>query len=212
MAKQAAKKKVAKAAPAKKVAATEVMTGRSAAWFAAVTASLERNTGKTLDHWVKIARTCPETAPQKRRIWLKENYGLGANRAAQIFGAAFQGGPTWDQPDALLDLLWKDKNSRAIYDAVVKLVRKELPQAIIGPRKTFVTFSRGIQFMGILPAKDGKAEMGLPLPVSTSKRLTPMKNGRPWAEKHTAILVLSSPKEVDAEVKRLLKLAWDRVS
>jgi hypothetical protein len=54
--------------------------------------------------------------------------------------------------------------------------------------------------------------MGLPLPVSTSKRLTPMKSGRPWAEKHTAILLLSSPKDVDAEVKRLLKLAWDRVS
>lgn len=31
---------------------------------------------------------------------------------------------------------------------------------------------------------------------------------RPWAEKHAAILLLSSPKEVDAEVKRLLKLAW----
>jgi hypothetical protein len=178
----------------------------------AVTASLQRDTGKTLDQWVKIAKTCPETAPRKRRLWLKENHGLGANRAAQIFSVAFPSGPSWDQPDALLDLLWKDKNGRAIYDAVAKMARKEFPAVIIGPRKSFVTFSRGIQFMGILPAKDGKAEMGLPLPVSTSKRLIPMKSGRPWAEKHTAILVLSSPKEVDAEVKRLLKLAWDRVS
>lgn len=210
MAKQAAK--AAKKAAVKKAPATQVMTGRSAAWMAAVTASLERDTGKTLEQWVRIAKTCPETTPQKRRIWLKEKYGLGANRAAQIFAAAFQGGPSWDQPEALLDLLWKDKNSRAIYDAVVKLVRKELPQAIIGPRKTFVTFSRSIQFMGILPAKDGKAEMGLPLPLSTSKRLSPMKSGRPWAEKHTAILVLSSPKDVDAEVKRLLKLAWEKVA
>ncbi len=92
-----------------------------------------------------------------------------------------------------------------------KMVRKEFPQVIVGPRKTVVSFSRGIQFAGILPAKDGKAELGLPLPVSTSKRLTPMKGGRPWAEKHTAILVLSSPKDVDAEAKRLLKLAWESV-
>jgi hypothetical protein len=49
----------------------------------------------------------------------------------------------------------------------------------------------------------------LPLPVSTSKRLSPMKS-RPWAEKHTAILELASPKEIDAEVKRLLKLAWEK--
>jgi hypothetical protein len=208
MAKQAAK---AKKAPAKKVAATEVMSGRSAAWMAAVRASLERDTGKTLDQWVKIAKTCPESTAQKRRLWLKENHGLGANRAAQIFSVAFPSGPTWDQPDALLDLLWKDKNGRAIYEAVAKLVRKAFPEVIIGPRKSFVTFSRGIQFAGILPAKDGKAELGLPLPVSTSKRLTPMKSGRPWAEKHTAILVLTSPKEVDAEVKRLLTLAWDKV-
>lgn len=211
MAKQAAKKKVAKKAPVKKAAAAQVMSARSAAWMAAVTASLERDTGKTLDQWVKIAKTCPETAPRKRAQWLKEKYGLGVNRAAQIFSAAFQGGPSWDQPEALLDQLWKDKNGRAIYDAVAKMVRKEFPEAIIGPRKTFVTFSRSIQFAGILPAKDGKAELGMPLPVSTSKRLTPMKSGRPWAEKHTAILVLSSPKEVDAEVKRLLKLAWEKV-
>ncbi len=211
MAKQAAKKKVAKA-PAKKVAASEVLSGRTAAWMAAVRASLERDTGKSLDQWVKIAKTCPETTPQKRRLWLKENHGLGANRAAQMFSVAFPSGPTWDQPDALLDLLWKDKNARAIYEAVAKMVRKEMPEAIVGPRKTFVSFSRGIQFAGILPAKDGKAELGLPLPLSTSKRLTPMKSGRPWAEKHSAILVLSSPKEVDAEVKRLLKLAWDRVA
>ncbi len=204
--------KAVKKAPAKKVAATEVMSGRTAAWMAAVAASLERDTGKTLDQWVKIAKTCPETAPRKRAQWLKEKHGLGVNRAAQIFSVAFPSGPTWDQPDALLDLLWKEPEGRAIYEAVAKMVRKEFPTAIIGPRKTFVSFSRGIQFAGILPAKGGKAELGLPLPLSESKRLSPMKGGRPWAEKHTGIVLLSSPKEVDAELKRLLKLAWEKVA
>jgi hypothetical protein len=179
--------------------------------MAAVAASLERDTGKTLDQWVKIAKTCPETAPKKRAAWLKQKYGLGVNRAAQIFSVAFPAGPTWDQPDALLDLLWKEPEGRAIYEAVAKMVRKEFPAAIIGPRKTFVSFSRDIQFAGIIPLKGGKAELGLPLPLSESKRLSPMKK-RPWAEKHTAILVLSSPREVDAEVKRLLKLAWAKVA
>jgi hypothetical protein len=203
-------KKTAKKAPATKAAASAVMTGRSQKWMEAVTASLERDTGKTLEQWVRIAKTCPETAPRKRAAWLKDKYGLGVNRAAQIFSAAFPAGPTWDQPDALLDLLWKDKSARAIYDAVAKMVRAEFPEAIIGPRKTFVSFSRNIQFAGIIPAKDGKAEMGFPLPSSASKRLQPMKRGRPWAEKHTGLLVLSSPKEVDAEVKRLLKLSWEK--
>ncbi|MEZ5972730.1 MAG: DUF4287 domain-containing protein [Hyphomonadaceae bacterium] len=187
--------------------AKSVLTERQQKWFASVEASLERDTGKSIAEWVKIAKKCPETAPRKRTQWFRENYGLGVNRIAHIVSVAFPDGPSWDEPDALLDQLWKEKEGRAIYDAVAKLVRKEFRDAVIGPRKTFVSFSRKIQFAGILPARGGKAELGLPLPLSASKRLTPMKR-RPWAEKHTAILLLSTPKEVDAEVKRLLELAY----
>lgn len=185
------------------------LTERQQRWFASVQASLERDTGKTLDEWVTIAKKCPETAPRKRAEWLRDKYGLGVNRAAQILSAAFPAGPGWDEPDALLDQLWREPEGRKIYDAVARLVRRELPDAVIGPRKTFVSFSRKIQFAAILPARGGRAEMGFPLPVKESKRLEPMKS-RPWAEKHSAMLTLSSPKDVDAEVKRLLKLAWEK--
>lgn len=194
---------------AKKTAAGSTLTERQQKWFASVEASLERDTGKTLAEWVKIAKKCPETMPSKRVEWLREKYGLGVNRIAHILSVAFPEGPRWDDPDALLDQLWKEKEGRAIYEAVAKLVRKELPDAVIGPRKTFVSFSRKIQFAAIVPAKGGKAEMGFPLPLSASKRLMPMKS-RPWAEKHMGLLVLSSPSDVDAEVKRLLKLAWEK--
>lgn len=190
-----------------KAAAASVLTERQQKWFASVEASLARDTGKTLEQWVKIARKCPESTTRKRVAWLREKYGLGVNRAAQVLSAAFAEGPSWDEPDALLAQLWKDKAGRAIYEAVAKLVRKNFPEAVIGPRKTFVSFSRKIQFAGIIPARGGKAEIGLPLPITASKRLGPMKS-RPWAEKHTAMLTLSSPKEVDEEVKRLLTLAW----
>lgn len=190
-----------------KSAAKSVLTERQQKWFASVEASLERDTGKTLAEWVKIAKTCPETAPRKRTQWFREKYGLGVNRIAHIVSVAFPEGPNWDEPDALLDQLWKEREGRAIYEAVAKLVRKEFPDTVIGPRKTFVSFSRKIQFAGMIPVRGGKAEIGLPLPLAASKRLTPMKS-RPWAEKHTAILELTSPNEVDAGVKRLLKLAY----
>jgi hypothetical protein len=197
----------AAAKTAKKAVAKSVLTERQEKWFASVEASLERDTGKTFVEWVKIAKKCPETTPGKRTKWLRDKYGLGVNRIAHILSVAFPTGLSWDEPEALLDQLWKEKEGRAIYEAVAKLVRKEFPDAVIGPRKTFVSFSRKIQFAGIIPLRGGKAELGLPLPVSMSKRLSPMKS-RPWAEKHTAILELASPKEVDAEVKRLLKLAY----
>lgn len=187
------------------------LTERQQKWFASVQASLERDTGNSLDEWVKIAKKCPKTTPRERSAWLREKYGLGVNRAAQVLSAAFPEGPGWDEPDALLDQLWKEPEGRKIYDAIAKLVHKEFPEAVIGPRKTFVSFSRKIQFAGILPGPKGtgSAELGLPLPVSASKRLSPMKS-RPWAAKHTAILVLNSVKDVDAEVKRLLKVAWEK--
>ena len=199
--------KAAKKASANRAPAAPVLSERQQKWFASVQASMERDTGKTLDQWVKLARKCPETTPKKRADWLREKYGLGVNRAAQILSAAFPGPPSWNEPEALLDQLWREPEGRAIYEAVAKLVRDGFPEAVIGPRKTFVSFSRKIQFAAILPAKGGKAELGLPLPLSESRRLSAMKK-RPWAEKHSALLVLSSPKEVDAEVKRLLKLAW----
>ena len=196
-------------APGKQAKAKTVLSERQQKWFASIQAGLERDTGKSLDEWVKIAKTCPETAPRKRALWLKEKYGLGQNRAAQVLNAAFPSGPDWSEPDQLLNLLWKEKEGRAIYEAVAKLVRKEFPEALIGPRKTFVGLSRKVQFAAIIPAKGGKAELGLPVPVRESKRLEPMKK-RPWAERHIALLTLSSPTEVDAEVKRLLKLAWEK--
>ncbi len=194
----------------KPVSEASTLSERQKKWFASVQASMERDTGKTLDDWVKIARTCPETTPRARSRWLREQHGLGANRAAQVLSAAFPDGPGWDEPEALLAALWKTPQGRAIYDAVAKLVRKQFPEAVIGPRKSFVSFSRKVQFAAIIPAKAGMAaELGLPLPQSASERLAPMKK-RPWAEKHTALLTLSSVKEVDAEVKRLLQLAWER--
>jgi hypothetical protein len=193
----------------KSVSQSSTLTERQKKWFASVEASMERDTGKTLQEWVKIAKRCPETTPRKRTQWLRENYGLGVNRAAQILSAAFPEGPGWDDPEALLDQLWKEPEGRKIYEAVAKLVRKELPEAVIGPRKTFVSFSRKIQFAAVIPARGGKAELGLPLPLKESRRLEPMK-ARPWAAKHTTLLTLSSPKDVDAEVKRLLKLAWEK--
>lgn len=209
-AKTAKKRPAAKAKKAVgKLAAASTLTERQQKWMASVQASMVRDTGKTLDEWVKLAKKCPETAPKKRVEWLREKYGLGVNRAAHILSVAFPSGePGWDEPEKLLDQLWKEPVGRAVYEAVAKLVRQELPDAIIGPRKTFVSFARKIQFAAILPVKGG-AELGLPLPQSASKRLSPMKK-RPWAEKHTSILLLSSPKDVDADVKRLLKLAWEK--
>ena len=94
------------------------MTARQEKWFASIRASMARETGKTFDEWIAIARSCPETTPNGRKAWLKANYGLGTNRASVILGKAFPETAHWAEPVKLREALWADAGARAILEAV----------------------------------------------------------------------------------------------
>ena len=136
------------------LADTPGLTERQKKWFASVRASLERDTGKSLEAWVAIARTCPQTGPRARAQWLKETYGLGVNRAAQIFSAAFPEPDGWDQPDTLREARWSDPSSRAILGAL-EAATMALPEVVCGQRKQFTSFSRKVQFASLRRHLDG---------------------------------------------------------
>jgi hypothetical protein len=184
------------------------LTERQQKWFASVQASLERDTGKTLNEWVVIARTCPETKPRARQQWLKDNHGLGINRAAQILDAAFPPAVGWDDADALREALWTDPASRAIFEAVRKAAMA-LPDAIEGQRKAVTAFSRKVQFAAVRPVRGGTAMLGLAVDPSADPRLEAPKN-ESWSERLKARLPLRSPTDVDASIAALLKQAWER--
>jgi hypothetical protein len=184
------------------------LTERQKKWFASVQASLERDTGKTLDQWVAIARTCPETKPRARSQWLKEHHGLGVNRAAHVLSVAFPTANGWDEPDKLREALWTDPNSRAIFEAV-QAAATALPDVVVGQRKQFTAFSRAFQFASVKPFKGGKAVLGLAVEPDADPRLSPPKN-EGWSERLKSKLLLEDPAAVDASVKALLKAAWER--
>jgi hypothetical protein len=184
------------------------LSPRQQKWFASVRASLERDTGKTLDEWVAIARTCPETKPKARSEWLRNNYGLGANRGAQVLSAAFPSRVGWDEPDKLRELLWTDPASAAILAAVEPLATA-LPNVVMGQRKGFTAFSREFQFASIRPLKGGQAVLGLAVTPDADPRLEPPRN-EGWSERLKSKLVLDSPAQVDAGVAALLKASWEK--
>jgi hypothetical protein len=184
------------------------LTERQKKWFASVRASLERDTGKTLEEWVKIARASPETAPRARVNWLREHHGLGVNRAAQVLAEAFPSAMGWDEPDNLRAALWTDPASTAILEAVEAAVAK-LPDLVNGQRKGFTAWSRKVQFAAVRPVKGGAAVLGLALTPDADPRLEGPKN-EGWSERLKAKLPLASPADVDAGVAALLKAAWER--
>ncbi|THD53364.1 DUF4287 domain-containing protein [Phenylobacterium sp.] len=197
------------AADAKPIAPPSGLSPRQEKWFASVQASLERDTGKSLDEWVAIAKTCPETRPRARAAWLKANYGLLQNRAMHVLNVAFPseiGG--WAQGDTLRTALWTDPASRAILEAV-QAAATVLPNVVMGQRKQFTAFSREFQFASVRPMKGGKAMLGLALTPDADPRLEAPKN-ESWSERLKARLLLDDPKQVDPSVKALLRAAWER--
>ncbi len=184
------------------------LTPRQQKWFASVHESLERSTGKSLEAWVAIAKTCPETKPRAQAAWFKARYGLLQNRAMYVLSVAFPSETTWSDADKLGDALWADPQSRAILEAVQKAACA-LPNVIIGQRKAFTAFSREFQFASVRPIKGGKAVLGLAIaPQSDPRLLAPKNEG--WSERLKSKLPLDKASDVDGSVSALIKKAWEQ--
>jgi hypothetical protein len=184
------------------------LSPRQQKWFASVQASLERDTGKTIEEWVAIARTCPHDKPKARVDWLRENHGLGVNRCAHVLSIAFPSEMGWDEPDALRAALWKDPQSEAILQAL-ETAALALPDTVRGQRKSFTAFSRKVQMAAARPVKGGHAMVGFAITPDADPRLKPRGN-ESWGDRLKGQMLLTSPDQVDASVAALLKQAWER--
>lgn len=183
------------------------LTEQQKKWFASVREGLVRDTGKTLEQWSAIAMTSPETTRSARVRWLKAKHGIGVNRAAAILDAAFPDEGGWETPEAMIAALWKDPGALKIHDALVAAV-SQFEGALIGERKTFTAFSRKAQFAAARPTKEG-VRLGLALDPKASRRLLSPKKSEGWSDRNRAVAVLTSTKDIDAELKKLLKEAFE---
>lgn len=183
----------------------DVLTERQRAWFASLREGLERDTGRTLDEWVEIARTCPETKPRARLNWFQETHGLARNRASLVLSIAFPPEAGWDDPVALTDALWTDPAARALLDAV-KAAIAELPDVITGQRKAFTAFSRNYQFAAARP-QGSALLLGLAVPPDAAPTLEPpARTG--WSDRLKSQARIASAADI-ARLKVAIRLAWD---
>ena len=65
------------------------------------------------------------------------------------------------------------------------------------------------QVVNEIKAKGGQAVLGLAVTPDASPRLAEPRN-EGWSERLKSKIALTSPADVDAELKALLKAAWDR--
>jgi len=186
-------------------APAETMTAQQKAWMTSIKENLVKETGRTLDEWAAIARTCPETKHRARLGWFKEHHGLGQNRASVILNLAFPSETGWSEPDTLADTLWKDPTLRAIFEAV-KAEIMTLPDVVVGQRKTYSAFSRAFQFAAVRPDK-GAALVGLAVEPDASLGLVAPKR-TVWSERLKSEARLNAVGDL-APLKTAIRQAWD---
>jgi len=183
---------------------------RGTKWAAGVEANIEKATGRRVQDWVKIAKTCPHGTMIERFKWLKEKHGLSMARAGVVIEKAFGADAFgWGSPETLVDNLFAKSfaSQRDIYEAVADHLRK-LDGVILSPRKGYVAVTRLRQLAAIKPSKHGLL-VGLALQKYPKSAKLKGVNNLGGGERNKQALVLPSLKAFDGEARRLLKQAYD---
>lgn len=177
----------------------------------AIAKNLPAKTGKTFEQWVKLAKKHPGT--RKERIaWLKSEHGLGTVTA--MFIAAEAEGrsivDTYSDEGALLDNMFAGEKAalRPLYDGVTTAARKLGKDVDLTVCKTYVGIRRGRQFAIVKPTTRTRVDVGLVLP--NAKANGRLRNaGSIGNDRMTHRIEIASKKDIDAELNRWLKAAYD---
>jgi len=183
-------------------------------------AQLKQKTGRSLEEWLALVEKEGPATEAERRDWLKKKHGLGTNSAWWIAEASVGKGGEEDSPEAYLraaekfvdDMYAGGKAAlRPIYDALLQLGLAMGPEAKACPCKTIVPLYRNHVFAQIKPAAQTRIDLGfcfLKLGKKPPKRFLDT-GGAKKGDRITHRVEITSTGEIDAEVKRWLKTAYD---
>ena len=182
-------------------------------------AELKQKTGRTLDEWLRLIKKEGPPTEKERRDWLKTKYGLGTNSAWWMAERSVGKGDDLGDSDTYLKAAEKYVEEmfagkkvplRPIYHALLKLGLGVGREAKACPCQTIVPLYRNHVFAQIKPTTQTRIDFGLALGnMKTPKRLIDT-GGFARKDRITHRFEITSLKDIDDEVKRWLKVAFDR--
>lgn len=181
---------------------------------------LKQKTGRSLDEWIKLIRKKGPPTAEARRDWLRTQHKLGTNSAWWLAERSVGKGEESGDPDTYLqaaekyvDEMFAGKKAhlRPIYDALLKLGLSMGKDTKACPCQTIVPLYRNHVFAQIKPTTQTRIDFGLALgdTKKTPKRLIDT-GGFAKKDRITHRFEITSLKDIDDEVKRWLKTAYDR--
>ena len=183
-------------------------------------AELKTKTGRSLEEWVALAKKEGPKEEKTRREWLKTKHKLGTNSAWWISDHLEGKGGEEDSPEAYLKAAVKyvqeqyggpKEKLRPIYEELLKLGRSMGDDVKICPCKTIVPLYREHVFAQIKPTTNSRVDFGFALTHYKGKLPKRLLDTGGLAKKDriTHRIELTSTAEIDGEVKKWLKTAYD---
>jgi hypothetical protein len=181
-------------------------------------ATLKEKTGRSVEEWVKLLKKSGPAAESERREWLKEKHSLGAVTAASIAEWAAGKGADFGDPEAYLRAAEKyvevmfaggKAGLRPVYDVLLKLglgVGKDVKAC---PCQTIVPLYRKHVFAQIRPATKTRIDMGFSLGARKAEGRLIDTGGYAKKDRITHRIPISSVAEIDDEVKKWMRTAYE---
>jgi hypothetical protein len=179
--------------------------------------ALKQKTGRTMEEWIKLVQKEGPTTEKDRRAWLKTEHGFGMNYAGWIaehsVGKGDDGNPETylKQAAEFVKSMYSGAKEplRPIYDELLKLGRSLGNDVKVCPCKTIVPLYRKHVFAQIKPTTRTRIDLGLALKdTKVSKRLIDT-GGLAKKDRITYRIEITSLNDIDAEMKKWLKIAYE---
>ena len=183
-------------------------------------AELEEKTGRSLKEWIALVKKEGPRDEKSLREWLKTKHKLGMNRAGWIAERADGKGGDLDTPETYLKSAVRYVEEQyagpkekllPIYDELLKLGKSLGDDVKACPCKTIVPFYRKHVFAQIKPTTNSRIDFGFALTHYKGKRPKRLIDTGGLAKKDriTHRIEITSAEQIDDEVKKWLKTAYD---
>jgi hypothetical protein len=184
-------------------------------------AELPAKTGRSLQQWLDFIRTRGPATEKERRQWLKAEHGLGTNTAWWLAERASGNamGMAEEDPETYLEMAEQyvadmfsggKAGLRPLYDALLKLGLALGRDVKACPCKTIVPLYRKHVFAELKPSTRTRLDLGLALgELPFGGRLIDT-GGLAKKNRITHRIAVTTPADIDDELKRWLKTAYDR--
>ena len=180
--------------------------------------TLKDRTGRSLDEWLALLKESGPKTEKDQRQWLRQKHQMGMNSAFWIAERAAGKTDETGDPETYLqaaeqyvEKMYSGKKAdlRPLYDKLLTLGLSMGKDVKACPCQTMVPLYRRHVFAQIKPTTQTRIDMGFALGALKAQGRLVETGGFAKKDRITHRIPISTPADIDGEVKRWLRVAYE---